>query len=77
MTPTAAPTQSRLLHNKTAVIYGARGAIGGAVARAFGREGATVFLTGRTVAKLDVVAKDIIASGAAAETSWHRIAPAW
>jgi NAD(P)-dependent dehydrogenase (short-subunit alcohol dehydrogenase family) len=36
-----------LLENKVAVIYGAGGAIGGAVARAFAREGAKVFLTGR------------------------------
>jgi NAD(P)-dependent dehydrogenase (short-subunit alcohol dehydrogenase family) len=36
-----------MLTNKVAVIYGASGAIGGAVAQAFAREGATVFLTGR------------------------------
>ncbi len=35
-----------LLKNKTAVVYGAGGAIGSAVARAFAREGARVFLTG-------------------------------
>ena len=35
------------LKNKVAVIYGAGGAIGGAVARAFAREGAKLFLTGR------------------------------
>src|SRR5215471_2021525 len=35
-----------MLKDKVAVIYGAGGAIGGAVARAFAREGATVFLTG-------------------------------
>ena len=34
-----------LLENKTAVIYAAGGAIGGAVARAFTREGARLFLT--------------------------------
>ena len=33
-----------LLENKVAVIYGAGGSIGGAVARAFTREGARVFL---------------------------------
>jgi 3-oxoacyl-[acyl-carrier protein] reductase len=37
-----------LLRDKTAIIYGAGGAVGGAVAQAFGREGARVFLTGRT-----------------------------
>jgi DNA-directed RNA polymerase specialized sigma24 family protein len=46
-----------LLENKTAVIYGAGGAIGGAVARAFAREGARVFLAGRTLAPLDAVAE--------------------
>ena len=33
-----------LLKGKTAVIYGAGGQIGGTVAHAFAREGATVFL---------------------------------
>ena len=36
-----------LLEDKVAVIYGAGGAIGGAVAQAFAREGARVFATGR------------------------------
>jgi NAD(P)-dependent dehydrogenase (short-subunit alcohol dehydrogenase family) len=42
-----------LLENKTAVIYGAGGAIGGAVAAAFAREGARVLGTGREVDALD------------------------
>jgi NADP-dependent 3-hydroxy acid dehydrogenase YdfG len=58
-----------LLTNKTAVIYGAGGAIGGAVARAFAREGANVFLAGRTLASVDAVAKDIAAAGGQAETA--------
>ncbi len=58
-----------LLENKNAVIYGSGGAIGGAVARAFAREGAKVFLAGRTVAKLAAVARDISAAGGAAETA--------
>ena len=37
-----------MLKDKVAVIYGAGGGIGGAVARAFAAEGANVFLTGRT-----------------------------
>ncbi len=41
-----------LLQSKNAVVYGGGDAIGGAVARAFAREGAKVFLTGRTLAKL-------------------------
>jgi NAD(P)-dependent dehydrogenase (short-subunit alcohol dehydrogenase family) len=35
-----------LLKDKVAVIYGGGGSIGGAVERAFAREGATLFLTG-------------------------------
>ena len=50
-----------LLENKNAVIYGAGGAIGGAVARAFAREGARVFLAGRTLATPDAVALTITA----------------
>jgi NAD(P)-dependent dehydrogenase (short-subunit alcohol dehydrogenase family) len=48
-----------LLENKNAVIYGGGGSIGGAVARAFAREGARVFLAGRTEARLKEVADDI------------------
>jgi NAD(P)-dependent dehydrogenase (short-subunit alcohol dehydrogenase family) len=58
-----------LLDKKVAVIYGAGGAIGGAVARAFAREGARVFLAGRTLAKLDRAADEIRASGGAADTA--------
>lgn len=58
-----------LLKNKRAVIYGGGGAIGGAVARAFAREGAKVFLAGRTRSKLDAVAKDIAAAGGEVETA--------
>jgi 3-oxoacyl-[acyl-carrier protein] reductase len=58
-----------LLDSKTAVIYGGGGSIGGAVARAFGREGARVFLAGRTRATLEEVAEAIRATGGAAETA--------
>jgi NAD(P)-dependent dehydrogenase (short-subunit alcohol dehydrogenase family) len=58
-----------LLENKSAVIYGAGGDIGGAVARAFAREGARLFLAGRTLAKLDTVARELSAAGGAAETA--------
>lgn len=58
-----------LLENKVAVIYGAGGPIGGAVARAFAREGAKVFLAGRTQAKLDQVADEIRLNGNIAETT--------
>jgi 3-oxoacyl-[acyl-carrier protein] reductase len=58
-----------LLDGKTAVIYGAAGSIGGAVARAFAGEGARVFLAGRTRATLDAVAGDIRSAGGTAETA--------
>jgi NAD(P)-dependent dehydrogenase (short-subunit alcohol dehydrogenase family) len=58
-----------LLQNKNAVIYGGGGAIGGAVARAFAREGARVFIAGRSQAKLDAVARDIAATGATIATA--------
>jgi hypothetical protein len=41
-----------LLENKNAVIYGAAGSVGGAVARAIAREGAHVFPTVRNLGAL-------------------------
>jgi 3-oxoacyl-[acyl-carrier protein] reductase len=58
-----------LLENKNAIVYGAAGSIGGAVARAYARAGAKVFLVGRTLTTLDDVAADIRAQGGAAETA--------
>jgi 3-oxoacyl-[acyl-carrier protein] reductase len=58
-----------LLESKNAVIYGGGGSVGGAVARAFAREGARVFLAGRTMAALDAVAREIAATGGVAETA--------
>lgn len=60
---------NRILENKNALIHGAGGAIGGAIARAFARQGARVFLAGRTLAKLDAVARDVSAAGGGAEIS--------
>lgn len=57
-----------LLQNRNAVIYGGGGAVGGAVARAFAREGAKIFLAGRTKAGLDKVATDICSGGGVAES---------
>ncbi|TMR91119.1 SDR family NAD(P)-dependent oxidoreductase [Nonomuraea basaltis] len=57
------------LNDKTAVIYGAAGAIGGEVARTFAREGARVYLAGRTLATLDTLAKEINAAGGQARTA--------
>jgi 3-oxoacyl-[acyl-carrier protein] reductase len=58
-----------LLQDKNAVIYGGGGAIGGAVARTFAREGARVFLAGRTLSKLEAVAEDICSEGGQADTA--------
>lgn len=58
-----------LLENKSAIVYGAAGAIGGAVARAYAREGARVFLAGRTLATLEEAAADIRARGGVAEAA--------
>jgi 3-oxoacyl-[acyl-carrier protein] reductase len=58
-----------ILKGKNAIIYGGGGSIGGAMARAFAREGARVFLAGRTAATLDRVADDIRAAGGRAETA--------
>ena len=49
-----------LLNNKVAVIYGAAGAIGSAVAHAFASEGANVFLSGHKLGPVEVVAKEWI-----------------
>src|SRR5258708_3558913 len=58
-----------IVQDKVAVIYGAGGAIGGAVARAFASEGANVFLTGRHLPPVEAVAKDIVAAGGSAEAA--------
>ncbi len=58
-----------MLDGKNAVIYGGGGAIGGAVARAFAREGARVHLAGRTPEALEAVADDIRAAGGIADTA--------
>jgi 3-oxoacyl-[acyl-carrier protein] reductase len=58
-----------LLEGKNAVVYGGAGSVGGAVARAFGREGARVFLAGRTRETLEAVAEEIRSAGGQAESS--------
>lgn len=58
-----------MLENKVAVIYGAGGDIGGAVARAFAREGARLFLSGRNLGAVKAVADDIVGRGGFAEAA--------
>ena len=54
---------SPILNGKRAVIFGAGGTIGAAVAKEFGATGAEVFLSGRTKANVDAVAKQIATNG--------------
>ncbi len=56
-----------LLKDKVAVIYGA-GSIGSAIARAFAREGAKVFLGARTENRTKKLAESIIKEGGIADT---------
>jgi NAD(P)-dependent dehydrogenase (short-subunit alcohol dehydrogenase family) len=58
-----------ILQDKVAVIYGAAGAIGSAVARNFAREGAKLFLTGHNLATVEAVAQDIVSAGGSAEAA--------
>ena len=58
-----------MLKDKVAVIYGAGGAIGSAVARAFASEGAELFLTGRHLAPVESVAKEVVTAGGSAEAA--------
>ena len=56
-----------ILQNKNAVIYGAGGSLGGAVAKALAAAGARIFLTGRNISSVQKVAEEILASGGLAE----------
>ena len=57
------------LNNKNAVIYGAGGAVGSAVARAFANAEAKVFLTGHNIFRVEKVANEITSNGGYAEAS--------
>jgi NAD(P)-dependent dehydrogenase (short-subunit alcohol dehydrogenase family) len=56
-----------MLKNKVAVVYGAGGGIGGAVAKVFARNGARVFLTDRSLAEVESVGREIAREGGKAE----------
>jgi len=56
-----------MLKGKIAVIYGAGGDIGSAVARAFAREGAKLFLSGRNLGPVKAVAAEISGRGGVAD----------
>jgi 3-oxoacyl-[acyl-carrier protein] reductase len=58
-----------LLQDKNAVIYGAGGSLGGAVAKAFAAAGARVFLTGYRPESIEKTAASIRVAGGAAEAA--------
>jgi NAD(P)-dependent dehydrogenase (short-subunit alcohol dehydrogenase family) len=58
-----------LLQDKNTIVYGGGGSVGGGVARTFAREGARVFLAGRTREPLEAVAADIARAGGSAEVA--------
>ncbi len=60
---------STLLTHKNVILYGAAGGVGAGVARTFAREGATVFLTGRTRTTLEALASEIAAEGGTAHVA--------
>lgn len=61
--------RSMLLKDRVAVIYGGGGGVGGAVARAFAREGARLYLAGRTRAPLEIVGAAIRKGGGTADAA--------
>jgi 3-oxoacyl-[acyl-carrier protein] reductase len=58
-----------ILQNKNAVVYGAGGSLGGAVAKAFAKAGARVFLTGHRIESIQKVADEIVRAGGKAEVA--------
>lgn len=56
------------LEKKVAVVYG-DGSVGGSIARAFAKEGAWVFLAGRTPSKLQSIADEVLSKGGSIETT--------
>jgi NAD(P)-dependent dehydrogenase (short-subunit alcohol dehydrogenase family) len=61
--------QGQLLKDKVALIYGATGAVGSTIARAFAREGAKVFLSARRLPEVHNIANDISSSGGIVEAA--------
>ena len=58
-----------LLNNKNAVIYGAGGSLGSAIARAFAKEGANLFISGHNIAPVKKLAAEIVNDGGKAEAA--------
>jgi NADP-dependent 3-hydroxy acid dehydrogenase YdfG len=62
-------SSTAILKGKHAVVFGAGGTIGSAVAREFAAEGAEVFLSGRSKSSVEAVANEIAAKGGLAHTT--------
>ncbi len=58
-----------LLENKNAIIYGAGGSLGGAVASALAKEGASVYITGHKLDPVKKLADEINAAGGKAQAA--------
>ena len=58
-----------ILQGKQAIVFGAGGSIGTAVAKEFATEGAEVFLSGRTGSTVEAVAAQIVANGGRAHAA--------
>ena len=61
--------ESPILKGQRTVVFGAGGSIGAAAARAFGAEGAELFLAGRGRSSLEGVARQISESGGRAHVT--------
>src|SRR5215831_16498294 len=59
----------QILQGKHAVVFGAGGSIGSAVAREFAAEGAEVFLSGRSASSVEAVARQIAAGSGVAHAA--------
>ncbi|HEV2517114.1 MAG TPA: SDR family NAD(P)-dependent oxidoreductase [Devosia sp.] len=71
--PSRSGSEPVLLNDRTAIVYGGSGAVGGAVAKAYAREGARVFLAARNRERLTAVAAEITAAGEGSR--WRRSMP--
>jgi 3-oxoacyl-[acyl-carrier protein] reductase len=60
---------SGILQEKKAIVFGAAGSIGGAVAKEFASEGAQVFVAGRTRSSIEDLARQIAGAGGRAQAA--------
>ena len=69
MAKTSAMNNSQLLHGKRALVFGAGGSVGAAVASEFAAEGAEVYLCGRNAKSIEEVKRSITDAGGWARTA--------